>query len=166
VTAAKTASPYSRNEAAVQQCIRDEEELGLGSIEIYRRFQERVFQHRGELLHFLREARAHDERILGYGASTKGNVILQFCGITTNELPCIAEVNPDKFGAFTPGTHIPIVSEEQARAMSPSGFLVLPWHFRENIIAREAQFLAKGGRLIFPLPRIEVISEESASRGV
>ena len=166
VTAAKTALPHIRNQAAVQRCIRDEEGLGLGSMEVYREFHDRVVQHKHELLRFLREARAHGERIVGYGASTKGNVILQFCGITTNELPCIADVNPDKFGAFTPGTHIPIVSEEDARAMSPGGFLVLPWHFRENIIAREAQFIRGGGKLIFPLPRIEVMSEDSASRGV
>ena len=93
-------------------------------------------------------------------------MILQFCGITTDQLPCIADVNPDKFGAFTPGTHIPIVSEAKARAMCPSGFLVFPWHFRDNIIAREARFLATGGKLIFPLPRIEVVSEASASCGV
>jgi hypothetical protein len=62
--------------------------------------------------------------VLGYGASTKGNVLLQFCGVTTNEVVAIAEVNPDKFGAFTPGTHIPIVSEDEARAMKPDYFLV------------------------------------------
>lgn len=163
VMAAKAASAYARNEAAVTQCIRDEEALGLGGLEIYHKFQDRVLEHRDDLLGFLNAAGERGERILGYGASTKGNVILQFCGITTDQLPCIAEVNPDKFGAFTPGTHIPIVSEEQARAMSPRGYLVLPWHFRENIIAREARFLATGGKLIFPLPRIEVVSEASAS---
>jgi SAM-dependent methyltransferase len=166
VTAAKAAASYRRNEAAVQQCIREEEKLGLSGMEIYRKFHDRVFQHRDELLSFLRAACANGERILGYGASTKGNVILQFCGITVNELACIAEVNPDKFGAFAPGTLIPIISEDEARAMNPGGFLVLPWHFRDNIVARETQFLASGGRLIFPLPRIEVISEESVSRGV
>ena len=83
--------------------------------------------------------------------------MLQFCGITAEELPCIAEVNSDKFGAFTPGTRIPIVSELEARSMNPSGFLVFPWHFRDSIIARESRFLASGGKLIFPLPRIEVV---------
>ena len=166
VTAAKTTAPHTRNEAAVQQCLRDEEALGLAGREIYDQFHDRVFEHRNELLRFLRDARADGERIFGYGASTKGNVILQFCGITAEELPCVAEVNPDKFGACTPGSRIPIVAEADARAMSPSGFLVLPWHFRDNIVAREGRFLAGGGRLIFPLPRIEVISEEGASRGV
>jgi hypothetical protein len=158
VTAAKSKSPYTRNEAAVRECIHDEEQLCLGGGEIYQKFRDRVFRHREELLEYLRGVKANGQRVLGYGASTKGNVILQFCGITPGELPYVAEVNPDKFGAFTPGTRIPIISEDDARAMNPNAFLVLPWHFRENIVAREARFLAAGGKLVFPLPQIEVVS--------
>ena len=84
-------------------------------------------------------------------------MLLQFCGITTAEVAAIAEVNPDKFGAFTPGTAIPIISEAEARAMRPDYFLVLPWHFKEGIIPREAEFLAGGGHMIFPFPDIEII---------
>jgi len=106
----------------------------------------------------LLEAFAADgKKIIGYGASTKGNVVLQFCGIGPDLLSCIAEINEDKFGAFTPGTGIPIVSEAEARAMRPDYFLVLPWHFREGILRREAQFLASGGRMIFPFPEIEIV---------
>ena len=94
---------------------------------------------------------------LGYGASTKGNVMLQFCGITAEELPFIAEINTDKFGAFTPGTKIPIISEDEARSMKPDAFLVFPWHFRDSIVARENRFLGTGGKLVFPLPKIEVL---------
>ena len=100
---------------------------------------------------------ADGQKILGYGASTKGNVLLQFCGLTDKDIPAIADVNPEKFGAFTPGTHIPIVSEADARAMRPDYFLVLPWHFREGIVAREQEFLAKGGKMIFPFPEIEIV---------
>ena len=71
--------------------------------------------------------------MLGYGASTKGNVFLQYCGITPELLPAIAEVNQDKFGCFTPGTNIPIVSESEAPAMKPDYFLVLPWHFKKTL---------------------------------
>jgi hypothetical protein len=95
--------------------------------------------------------------VIGYGASTKGNVVLQFCGINSSLLPCIAEVNPDKFGCVTPGSHIPIVSEADARNMNPDYMLVLPWHFRDNIVRREAKFLSRGGRLIFPFPEIEIV---------
>jgi hypothetical protein len=92
--------------------------------------------------------------VLGYGASTKGNVILQFCNITGKDIPFIAEINEDKFGSYTPGTWIPIISEKEAKAMRPDYFMVLPWHFRENILSREKAFLKSGGKLLFPLPRI------------
>jgi len=82
---------------------------------------------------------------------------LQFCGLTKEHIPFIAEVNEQKFGCFTPGTNIPIISEEEARAMNPDYFLVLPWHFKSNIIDREKEFLANGGKFIFPLPEIEIL---------
>jgi hypothetical protein len=84
-------------------------------------------------------------------------VLLQFCGLSSREIPCIADVNPDKHGRCTPGTKIPIVSEEEARAMNPDYFLVLPWHFKPGILEREADFLARGGHFIFPMPEIEVV---------
>ncbi len=90
---------------------------------------------------------------MGYGASTKGNVVLQFCGITQREVAAIAEVNEDKFGAYTPGTHIPIIPEAEARAMRPDYFLVLPWHFKEGILHREAEFLVIGRTHDLPVPR-------------
>jgi hypothetical protein len=77
--------------------------------------------------------------------------------VTTAEPAGIAEVNPDKFGAYTPGTAIPIISEKEARAMQPNYLLVLPWHFKEGIVQREAEFLAGGGRMIFPFAEIEIV---------
>ena len=120
-------------------------------------FEERVFEHRANLQRLIRSLIADGKRVLGYGASTKGNVLLQFCGFTAKDLPAIAEVNPDKFGCFTPGSAIPIVSEAEARAMSPDYFLVLPWHFKDAIVAREEDYLARGGKMIFPLPEIEIL---------
>jgi hypothetical protein len=157
ITAAKKSARYEGNETAIRDIVREEQRVELSGTDIYKKFRERVYRQRGELRQFLRKARQEGERIFGYGASTKGNVLLQFCGITAEELPCIAEVNTDKFGAFTPGTRIPIVSEHAARSMNPSGFMVLPWHFRDNIVARERGFLAAGGKLIFPLPKLEVV---------
>lgn len=154
ITAGKRAAIHS---VEVQQFIEREDAMGLSGEDIYNRFRERVFRHREELRDFLHEARKKGERVLGYGASTKGNVLLQFCGLSADELPCIAEINSDKFGAFTPGTRIPIVSEEEARSTNPEGFLVFPWHFRDSIIEREGPYLASGGKLIFPLPKIEVV---------
>lgn len=95
--------------------------------------------------------------MFGYGASTKGNVLLQFCGLTTDQIPYIAEVNEEKFGAFTPGTNIPIISEKEAKAMKPDYFFVLPWHFKNNILDREKDYITQGGKFIFPLPEIEIV---------
>lgn len=118
----------------------------------------RIFRHRDDLCRELQNINSRGQRVFGYGASTKGNVILQWCALTPKDIPFIAEVNKDKFGAFTPGTYIPIISEEKARAMAPEYFLVLPWHFKENIIAREQAYLRSGGKLFFPLPKTEIFA--------
>lgn len=107
---------------------------------------------------YLTDAKAAGKRVFGYGASTKGNVLLQRAGIGPDLLPCISEVNSDKFGRFTPGTRIPIISDEEARERNPDAFLVLPWHFRDTIIARERTYLSEGGALVFPLPKFEIVT--------
>ncbi|MBE9542400.1 MAG: hypothetical protein IMF01_08785, partial [Proteobacteria bacterium] len=89
----------------------------------------------------------------------KGNTILQWCGIDQRIIDCAAERNPDKYGAFTLGTDIPIVSEEESRAMNPDYYLVLPWHFKEEFVEREKETLDRGIGLIFPLPKIEIIKK-------
>ena len=157
VTAVHRGSSRLRNSAVVNWLLQQEERMGLGTPAPFRDFEQRVFRHREDLTRLLRALKDDGKRILGYGASTKGNVVLQFCGIGPDLVEAIAEVNEDKFGAFTPGTHIPIISEPEARAMQPDYFLVLPWHFKDGIIAREQQFLADGGKFIFPFPEIEII---------
>ncbi len=157
VTAVRRDDRRRGGEAVVAWMLEQEERIGLNTPRPYRDFEERVYRHRSSLRRLLEILKADGKKVLGYGASTKGNVVLQFCGIGPDLLSCIAEVNEDKFGAFTPGTAIPIVSEVEARAMNPGYLLVLPWHFRDGIIRREAEFLAKGGRLIFPFPEIEIV---------
>ena len=83
--------------------------------------------------------------------------MLQFCGFGTDDIPAIADVNPEKFGRVTPGTHIPIISEADAKKMNPDYYLVLPWHFKEGILRREKEYLSSGGKFIFPFPEIEII---------
>lgn len=158
VTVAHKGAGLSRDEKTIQALLEDEKRLGTDTAQCYECFSDSVRKHRDELLELLRDIKAQGKTVLGYGASTKGNVILQYCGLTSELLPAIAEVNESKFGARTPGSGIPIVSEDEARAMKPDYFLVLPWHFRDNIVEREQQFLASGGKLIFPLPSIEIVS--------
>ncbi|MEQ1712698.1 MAG: class I SAM-dependent methyltransferase [Hyphomicrobium sp.] len=157
VTAGHASSKRPANEAFVDWLLAQEEHMGLHTLRPYREFEDRVYRHRDDLLALLKSLRSAGKRILGYGASTKGNVVLQFCGIDATLVEAIAEVNPDKFGCVTPGTKIPIVSEEEAHRMKPDYLLVLPWHFRSGIIQREAEFIARGGKLIFPFPHIEVV---------
>src|ERR1700730_18521110 len=141
VSAAKRKSPGKANPTIVDWLLEQEERMGLHTPHPYREFEDRVYRHREDLRRLLQALVADGKRIVGYGASTKGNVMLQFCGITEKEVCAIAEVNPDKFGAFTPGSRIPIISETEARAMKPDYFLVLPWHFKEGILKREQAFL-------------------------
>lgn len=157
VTAVRQSDPRRGGEGIVDWLLQQEDRMGLSTPRPYRQFEERVFNHRTDLIRLLQALRDDGKKIVGYGASTKGNVVLQFCGIGPDLLPCIAEVNPDKFGRVTPGSHIPIVSETEVRAMNPDYMLVLPWHFRDNIIRREKEFLSRGGRLIFPFPEIEIV---------
>ncbi len=158
VTAAKAANrSIVQNSAVINWLLEQEDRMGLHTPRPYRDFEERVFNHRDDLTRLIRALNADGNKILGYGASTKGNVVLQFCGLTQKDIPAIAEVNQDKFGRFTPGTYIPIVSEQEARAMKPDYFLVLPWHFKDVILRREKEYLTSGGKMIFPFPEIEII---------
>jgi SAM-dependent methyltransferase len=158
---------YKRDEFTqnIKTLRQQEFDLELDTDKPYRHFQERADVHREELLGLLKRLRAEGKRIHVYGASTKGNTILQWCGIDGRLIDVAAERNPDKFGARTLGTDIPIVSEEESRKARPDYYLVLPWHFREEIVARESAMLAAGVGLIFPLPTIEIVREPApASR--
>lgn len=158
VTAAPKANQTLRSNAPVIDWLLEQEErMGLSTPKPFRDFEERVFRHRDDLTRLVKSLVADGKTIIGYGASTKGNVMLQFCGFTPAEIPFIAEVNEEKFGRVTPGSKIPIISEKEAAAMKPDYYLVLPWHFRGGIVQREKQYLAGGGRMIFPFPEIEIV---------
>lgn len=157
VTAAKKNASLSVNTALISWMLQQEEDMALDTIKPYKEFEERVFKHRKNLTDLINALVNDGKKVFGYGASTKGNVLLQFCGLTSKQIPYIADVNEQKFGCFTPGTNIPIISEEEARAMKPDYFLVLPWHFKNNILERETVFAEQGGKFIFPLPEIEIV---------
>ena len=158
VTLSKNGSGHDKADSVVQKTLEYETVKGLGSLAPYHKFSNQVLSHKKELCELLYKIRDAGENIIGYGASTKGNVILQYCGITAGLIPYIAEVNEYKFGRYTPGTSIPIISENEAHSLKPDYFLVLPWHFRNFIVEKERKFLELGGRLIFPLPSIEIVS--------
>jgi hypothetical protein len=136
---------------------RAEFDLELDTDKPYVSFQNRIDVHRDKLVALLRELKRAGKRIHIYGASTKGNTILQWCGIDNRIVDCAADRNPDKHGAKTLGTEIPIVSEEESRALNPDFYLVLPWHFADEFVERERAVLERGAAMIFPLPEVKIV---------
>ena len=95
-----------------------------------------------------------------YGASTKGNVLIQYSKLSVKDIDFAADRNPEKWSKKMPGSNIPIISEKDSRSLNPDAYLVLPWHFKKEFVKREKNFLAKGGELIFPLPKIYTLSKK------
>jgi len=119
----------------------------------------KVVNHKEQLLSLLRSLTEAGASIWGLGASTKGNVLLNYCQIDSSVLARIADVNPDKSGKWTPGSHIEIVQENEFFSARPDYSLVLPWHFRSHLTQKYSDYLALGGKLIFPFPSIEIVSD-------
>ena len=126
-------------------------------IKKHKNFFQDCKNHKKLLKKLLVTRKNQNKKIVGYGASTKGNVLLQFCGINSKIINKIAEVNKYKFNRFTPGSKIKIVSEKKVRSKKPDYMLVLPWHFKDSILTNETEYRKRGGRFIFPLPIIEIL---------
>lgn len=139
----------------VHKILESEREKGLDTLTPYLEFSDRVAHTKRELLDFIKMANKAEESICVLGASTKGNVLLQYCGLTSNEVECVGEVNPEKYNCYTPGTWIPIIPESELLAQKPDYLIVLPWHFREFFIANKS---FSGMKLVFPLPKLEVVT--------
>lgn len=152
ITAQKTSGSLSVS-ASVEAVVLAEQRMRLNTLRPFAAFRERVVESKGALLKFLDAARKAGKRISGLGASTKGNVILQYCGIGPSHLACIGEINPDKFGCYTPASNIPIVDEREMIAESPDYVIVFPWHFRKHI---DSQPRYAPLRLVYPLPRLSI----------
>ena len=158
ITAAKKShSSYKGHSPKAEEYLRKEAEQGIENTDTYHQFWDRVLKHKDDLRELLDTIASNNQTVFGLGASTKGNVMLQFCDITKVDIPYIAEVNTDKFGCFTPGTDIPIISQAESDFMKPDYYLVFPWHFREGIIKGMQGYLQSGGRLIFPLPELTIL---------
>jgi len=154
ITAAKASARLQPNTEWLNKILADEVALGLDTTHAFDNFKVRVEEARSKMMDFLNQAKSEGKRVCALGASTKGNVLLQYYGIDSSLVSAIGEVNSDKFGAFTPGTMIPMVAEDELLASNPDYLLILPWHFRAFF---ESLPKMKGRTLIFPLPKFQII---------
>jgi len=143
----------------VESILNHEKTLKLKSKKTYLDFYKKINALRKETVDFIKKEKKKGKVIWGYGASTKGNTLLQWFGLDNTLIDGIAERAPAKFGLKTAGTNIPIYSEEEMRKANPDYLLVLPWHFIAEFTKREKDFLDKGGKLIVPCPGFEVVSK-------
>ena len=146
-------------EMRVTSILDHEKNLRLHSKKVYLDFWKNINKLKEETVNFLKKEHNKGKVIWGYGASTKGNTLLQWFGLDNTIIDGIAERSPAKFGLKTAGTNIPIYSEEEMRKAKPDYLLVLPWHFISEFKRRETDFLNKGGKLVVPCPKFEVIGK-------
>ncbi|HEX3856572.1 MAG TPA: class I SAM-dependent methyltransferase [Verrucomicrobiae bacterium] len=151
--------PSDEARERVQQIRLREFEQSFDTDVPYALFRKNIEKIRKDIRAFLKKAKAQKKLVHGYGASTKGNTTLQFCGVTPELLPAIADRNEDKWGTRTVGTNIPIISEEASRKLKPDFYLALPWHFIEEFKKREREFLGRGGKFIIPMPQVHLIGK-------
>ncbi|WP_433505942.1 methyltransferase domain-containing protein [Pseudonocardia halophobica] len=141
----------------VREVLAAEEKAGLHTVDGHAGFAEAVSRVRDDLVAFLIEARRAGRSVVGYGAPGKGNTLLNYCGIRPDLLPYTVDRNPYKHGRFTPGTRIPVLPPERIEADRPDYVLVLPWNLRDELVEQLAPVREWGGRLVFPIPSLEVV---------
>ena len=144
------------NYKLISEIRQKEFDLELDTDKPYDDFQKRIEKLKHDLHDLLKKFKKNGKKVHVYGASTKGNTILQWCKIDNSLVEYAAERNPDKYGASTLGTNIAIISEAESRAMNPDYYLVLPWHFKDEFLEREKEALEKGTGFIFPIPEIDI----------
>jgi SAM-dependent methyltransferase len=154
---------YGDNEeqSFIKQLRLREFEMELDTARPYDEFNRRIESLRSETRRLLYDIHRTGKRIHVYGASTKGNVLLQWYGLDRIIIEAAADRNSDKEGASTLGTEIPIISEEKSREIKPDYYLVLPWHFKKEFLEREYETIKRGTNFIFPLPKLDVIDSEN-----
>ena len=147
---------FKVNKSKIESLLKKEKLLKLNKTTTYKNFFKEIKKAKSNLIILLDKLKKDNKTIHGYGASTKGNVLLQYFGINKKYLDFIADRNPKKNGFYTPNFKIKIVNEESSRKLNPDYYLVLPWHFKKEILIREKNIRQKGTKFIFPLPKLLV----------
>ena len=141
----------------INKTLMSESKLKLNKVKTFKEFIQKINFLKTRLNNKIKYIRKNNQSIHCYGASTKGNVLLQYFNIDNKKISFAAERNKNKYGLVTPGSKIKIISEENSRKMKPDYYLVLPWHFKKEILKREKNTLRTGTKFIFPLPNFEII---------
>jgi len=148
---------FKSNKNRIKKVLNDENKFKLENKKTFVKFFTRINEVGKKLNNLIYKINFKNQKIHGYGASTKGNVLLQYFNISNQSVKFISDRNPLKFDLFTPGTKIKIISENKSRNMLPNYYLVLPWHFKKEILSREKKIRSKGTKFIFPLPNLKVL---------
>ena len=149
-------SEHKINTKKIDAILKEEKKYKLESIITYKNFEKKIKRLKIRLSNFIKFNQNKGKTFHCYGASTKGNVLLQYFNISNNQIECVADRNPLKYGKYTPGTKIKIVSEKESRAKKPNYYLVLPWHFKKEIVEREKKTIRRGSKFIFSLPKFSI----------
>lgn len=142
---------------SVFQLLEYENKIGLDRKKTYKEFAKRIKKNQKKLKCFIEKQVKRGKKVYAYGASTRGNTLLQYCGLNNRLITSAVERNPEKWGKKIASLGIPIISEDQARKEKPDYMLILPWFFKEEFLKRERAYLKSGGHFIFPLPSLEII---------
>jgi 2-polyprenyl-3-methyl-5-hydroxy-6-metoxy-1,4-benzoquinol methylase len=151
-----------QNISKIKKLIKNEKKLKINSLYPYKKFYKNILKIKFDLIQLILSIKKQGKSIFVLGASTKGNTILQFLNLNNKIINYAVERNKQKIGAITIGSNIKIISEQMSKRLSPDYYLVLPWHFKNEIVKREKEFIRKGGNLIFPLPKIQIINNKKS----
>jgi NDP-4-keto-2,6-dideoxyhexose 3-C-methyltransferase len=162
IIAGREDGPYQPQTEKIKKLL-DDEAL-LDTDEPFSRLRNRMLTHRDDVRGFFSMMKAAGKKVYGYGASTKGNIVLNYCGLGAGDLVAIGDRNPEKDGLVTPGTRIPIISHEKLRKLNPEYLFVLIWHFRKEVIRDEIALLKNGCKMVFDLPRLHRVDAANYER--
>ena len=158
VICAKNEAKFKEPKNKIKKILNDENKITAAS---FKRFNSRIKKIKKDATNFIKYNNDKKQKIIGYGASTKGNVILNYCNISNKDIPYICDANKFKFNKFTPGTNIKIISKNKIKVIKPNYLLVLIWPFRKEVINQEIKFIKKGGSLIFLLPKFHIVDKSN-----
>jgi hypothetical protein len=143
--------------SSVERLLAEEQRAGMTSLDVYRRFAEGVGETRRSLVDFLERTRSDGRRVAGYGAPAKATTLLNYCGVGPESIEYTVDRNPHKQGRLMPGTGIPIHAPERLKETRPEYVVILPWNLRAEIAPQLDHVREWGGRLVVPVPRVEVL---------